>query len=179
MTDRIEQIDNQIVQINRRLETHERKKKELNNELKAIKYKLRSANTYGSKKELKDNYNNQIVKKTNEIGKVDADILLEHHTLRELQREKQGTITHLRQLAVMPARPRSRSRSPSRRHSPPKTRSRSRSPPKRRYVVPDVEESSYSGLMDQLDNDDDISGGKRRRKKTRRRRKTKKYFSLF
>ena len=137
MTDRIERIDNQIVQINRRLETHERKKRELNHELKAIKDKLRSANTYGSTKKLKDDYNNQIVKKTNEIGKVDADILLEHHTLRELQREKQGTITNLRQLAVMPARPRSRSRSPSRarssprRHSPPKTRSRSRSPSKR------------------------------------------------
>ena len=75
MTDRIERIDNQIVQINRRLETHERKKRELNHELKAIKDKLRSANTYGSTKKLKDDYNNQIVKKTNEIGKVDADIL--------------------------------------------------------------------------------------------------------
>ena len=94
MTERIEKIDNKIVQCNRRLEIHERKKRELNNELTSIKNKLISANKFGSKPELKDKYKHQIVITTNEIGKEDADILLEHHTLRELQRVKQGTITH-------------------------------------------------------------------------------------
>jgi hypothetical protein len=169
MTDRTEQIDKQIVQINRRLETHERKKRELKDELTGLKNKLRSANTYGSTQKLRDQYSRNIVIKTNEIGKVDADILLEHHTLRELQREKQGTITHLRELAVMPPRPRSRSptrrrsrsRSPTRRRSrsrsPTRRRSRSRSPTRRSYNVPDIEEDA--DLMAQLE---EITGGKKK-----------------
>jgi chromosome segregation ATPase len=203
MTDRTEQIDKQIVQINRRLETHERKKRELKDELTGLKNKLRSANTYGSTQKLRDQYSRDIVIKTNEIGKVDADILLEHHTLRELQPKKQGTITHLRELAVMPSRPRSRSptrrrsrsrsptrrrshsRSPTRRRShsrsPTRRRSHSRSPTRRSYNVPDnldIEEDA--DLMAQLE--EDLAGGRRRRKTRRRktrRRKSKNYFSLF
>ena len=190
MTDRIEQIDKQIVQINRRLETHERKKKQLKDELTSLKNKLRSANTYGSTQKLRDQYSRDIVIKTNEIGKVDADILLEHHTLRELQPKKQGTITHLRELAVMPPRPksrsptrrRSRSRSPTRRRSrsrsPTRRRSHSRSPTRRSYNVPDdldIEEDA--DLMAQLE--EDLAGGRRRRRRKTRRRKSKNYFSLF
>jgi hypothetical protein len=173
MTDKIEQIDKQIVQTNRRLETHEIKKRELKHDLISIKNKLHSANTYGSKDKLKDKYNHEIIVKTNEIGKVDADILLEHHRLRELQREKQGTINQLRKLAVMPTHP--KTPSPPKRQSPQrKTRSRSRSPKKRQYDVPDIEEDL--DLMAELE---DISGGKRRRKKKTRRRKSKKCVSLF
>ena len=205
MTDRIEQIDKQIVQINRRLETHERKKRQLKDELTGLKNKLRSANTYGFTQKLKDQYNRNIVIKTNEIGKVDADILLEHHTLRELQPKKQGTINHLRELAVMPSRPRSRSPTRRRSHSrsPTRRRSHSRSPTRRRYDVPDIDIEEDADLMAQLEDIsggkrkhhnnnkdnlalnsylieqlDNLSGGKRRRRKTKRR-KSKNYFSLF
>jgi hypothetical protein len=61
MTERIEKIDNKIVQCNRRLEIHERKKRELNNELTSIKNKLISANKFGSKPELKDKYKHCLV----------------------------------------------------------------------------------------------------------------------